>query len=408
VILVVEPTWTGTLHAPGNSATIQTISDAFPDQQVRVFADATHLHELQRDPALTGRGVSFHPITLDQAYLHRPHIVSLRRLASEIRILRGALRAAPRHEPCLILLISATSTAIFAAAMLLRLSRRRIGVQVGLHGDLNSLFGWRSRNPLSRALDLPSMMRARGPRHLRFLVLEEAIREELARLAPEAARRTDVLPLPINVAELPLVPEPRLARPLRIGFIGQATEAKGIGAFLEIARDFKARYGDAVEFHLIGRVPPGAELQRFAVLDSPVSTEHLARQDFQDRLAGIHFAFLPFQPGYYNLSASGALLDAMTWTKPVIATSLPIVAGLFGRHGDIGYLCNDTDAMRGTLEQVVSGMDQERYQRQVDALRRARETRMPAALARLYEAIIRDGFDSLLPVRPSGKQPAAT
>ncbi|HEY6431295.1 MAG TPA: glycosyltransferase [Acetobacteraceae bacterium] len=407
MILVIEPTWTGTLHAPGNSATIQTISDAFPDQQIRVFADPSHLRELQNDTALTRvsgemggvRGLSFHPITLGQIYLHRPHIVSVRRLASEVRILRTALRTAPPHEPCLILLISATSTAIFAAAMLLRLSRRPIGVQVGLHGDLNSMFGWRSRNPLIRAMDLPSMMRARGHRRLRFLVLEDAIRQELARLAPEAAKRTDVLPLPINVAELPLVPEPRLARPLRIGFVGQATEAKGISTFLDIARDFKARCGDAIEFHLIGRIPPGAELNRFAVLDSPASAEHLPRQDFLDRLARIHFAFLPFQPGYYNLSASGALLDAMTWTRPIIATRLPIVADLFARHGDIGYICNDVDGMRGALQQVLSGMDQDHYQRQVSALREARESRMPAALAKRYQAIIRDGFDNLLAPR---------
>ncbi len=407
MILVIEPTWTGTLHAPGNSSTIQTISDAFPHQQIRVFADPTHLHELQRvslSPTSEERAgvsgkLSFHPITLDQTHLHHPHIVSLRRLASEVRILRAALGTAPRDEPCLILLISATSTAIFAAAMLLRLSRRPIGVQVGLHGDLNSLFGWRSRNPVIRALDLPSMMRARGPRRLHFLVLEDAIRQELARLAPEAAKRTDVLPLPINVAELPLVPEPRLTRPLRIGFVGQATEAKGISTFLDIARDFKARCGDAIEFHLIGRVPPGAELNRFAVLDSPASTEHLPRQDFLDRLARIHFAFLPFQPGYYNLSASGALLDAMTWTKPIIATNLPIVTDLFARHGDIGYLCNDTDDMRSVLDQILSSMDQDHYKRQVNALRRARESRTPAALAKRYQAIIRDGFDNLLPPR---------
>ncbi len=204
------------------------------------------------------------------------------------------------------------------------------------------------------------------------------------------------------------MPEPRLARPVRIGFVGQATEAKGISTFLEVARDFKARYGDAIEFHLIGRVPPGAELNRFALLDSPVSTEHLPRQEFLDRLARIHFAFLPFRPGYYNLSASGALLDAMTWTRPIIATNLPIVAELFARHGDIGYLCNDHDGMRSALEQVLSGMDQERYRRQVAALREARESRMPAALARLYQAIIRDGFDNLLPVPLRGRQPAPT
>ncbi|HSU05739.1 MAG TPA: hypothetical protein VLI93_09215 [Acetobacteraceae bacterium] len=399
MILVIEPTWTGTLHAPGNSATIQTISDAFPEQAIQIFAEASHLRELRSDAALTARrSISFHPIILAEEFLHRPHIVSLRRLASELRIIRAALRSVPRDEPSLIFLISATSTAIFATALILRLSVRRLAVQVGLHGDLNSLFGWRSRNPVTRVMDLRSVMRARGSRRLRFLVLDEAIRQELVRLAPEAAARSDVLPLPVNVGELAHVPEPRLTRPLRIGFVGQATQAKGIGAFLETAREFKARYGEAVEFHLIGRVPPGGELDRFALLDSPVSGDHLPRQVFLERLGRMHFVFLPFQPGYYNLSASGALLDAITWVKPIIATGLPIVADLFTRYGDIGYLCDDHAGMRAALDQVLSGMDADRYLRQVKVLKQARDARLPAALARQYRDILRDGFGDLFGV----------
>ncbi|HEX5327380.1 MAG TPA: hypothetical protein VFW75_11980 [Acetobacteraceae bacterium] len=294
------------------------------------------------------------------------------------------------------MLISATSTVMVLAGLLLRISRRRLAVQVGLHGDLNGLRGWRPRNPLKRALDLRSRMQAREPQWLRFLVLEDAIRQELFRIAPQAAEQTDVLPLPVNVGELGLVPEPRLELPLQVGFVGQATEAKGISSFLDVARTLKHRYGNAIEFHLIGRVPPGSDLGRFAVLDSPPTSDHLPRQDFLERLGRQHFVFLPFQAGYYNLSASGALLDALTWLKPIIATKLPIVVDLFARHGDIGYLCDDARAMRATLEGVLATMDTGHYRWQVEALRAARATRLPEAVARQYREILDHGFSGLL------------
>lgn len=83
------------------------------------------------------------------------------------------------------MLISTTSTGIFAAALAARL-RPRTKVQIGLHGDLNDLTGSRSRHPIRRALDLHAAMH--GPwRNLRFLVLEPAIRAELAIIAPAAA-----------------------------------------------------------------------------------------------------------------------------------------------------------------------------------------------------------------------------
>ena len=400
MILVFEPTWTGTMHAPGNSATIQTISRAYSGQPIRVFAESSHLTELQNDPALTSRpGITFHPIVLDGQFLHRPHVVSLRRFKRELTTMRAALRDVPRNEPCLIMLISATSTSVFAASLLARIPGRRVAVQVGLHGNLNNLTGWRPRNPLSRALDTRSAITGRHGPGLRFLVLERAIQDELAQRAPGAAARTDVLELPVNIGEIPHVPETKLDRPVRIGFVGQATEAKGISVFLDAVRALKARHGAAVEFHLVGRLMSGSDVSRFAILDSPVSDQHLRRETFQERLAALHFVFLPYQPGYYNLSASGALLDAITWLKPIIATRMPIVANMFERYGDIGYLCNDQTEMMQAVDQIIESMDAARYQRQREALRQARETRMPEHLARQYKAILQDNFSGLFEPR---------
>jgi glycosyltransferase involved in cell wall biosynthesis len=399
VILVFEPTWTGTMHAPGNSATIQTISRAFPEQRIRVFADASHLVELRKDSALTERpGITFHSITLDQQFLHRPHIVLMRRFWRELAVMRTALGDVPRGEPCLLILISATSTAIFAASLLLRTSRRRLAVQVGLHGNLNDLNGWRPRNPLLRMMDTRAVLTARHPPALRFLVLEQAIRDELERLEKGAAARTDVLDLPVNVAEIPNVPDTNLSAPVRVGFVGLATEAKGISVFLEAARVLKSRYGSAVEFHLVGRATGSVDPDLFRVLDSPVSAEHLPRAVFQQRLGALHFVFLPYQPGYYNLSASGALLDAITWLKPIIATRTPIVSGMFERHGDIGYLCAGLDEMIAVLDQVVLSKDAERYGQQRQNLLQARLARMPSGLAHAYRTIIAGGFPDCLEV----------
>ena len=79
------------------------------------------------------------------------------------------------------------------------------------------------------------------------------IKDALAGLLPQAVPRTDVLPHPVNVTEIRADHECRLRPPLRIGLVGQATTAKGLDQFLDIARDFRARYGDAVAFHLVGR-----------------------------------------------------------------------------------------------------------------------------------------------------------
>ena len=257
MILVFEMLWVGTQHAPGNSATIQAIARGFPDQMVRVFADPTHLAELHADPALTACGnVDFAPIALHPAHRGKTHLVAWGRFRQELATLRHGLTQVRRGENCLLMLISATPTAIFAASLLARRHPGRVGVQVGLHGNLNDAFGWRPRNPLIRAFNLRSALTARHPRLLRFMVLEQGIRDTLATLLPKAAARTDVLELPINVAEVAGQQAPPFVPPIRIGLVGLASAAKGTALFLEIAREMTARFPGKVTFHHVGRLTP--------------------------------------------------------------------------------------------------------------------------------------------------------
>lgn len=393
MILIVEPVWTGTHHAPGNSVTIQTIALAWPEQSVRVLAEATHLAELTADPAFAElRNVTVEPMRVSGHFRFRPHLVSVRRGLRELATLFGAIWTSPRAQPVLLVLISATPTAIFAAAVLTRLFRRSIHVVVGLHGNLNDAMGWRSRNPVLRAIDLHAALTAEHGGRVRFLVLEPAIRRALAERMPATAARTDVLPLPVNQAELALCRDAPFKAPLRIGLVGQATEAKGITAFLNLASRFPP---DRVAFDLVGRIPPNDDPARYAPLRQPVRATPLSRSEFQDGLSRLHFVCLPMQLGYYDLSASGALLDAITWLRPIIAFPVPAVRDLFEAFGDIGYLCADVDAMHATIETLERDMDEGRYAGQVERLRLIRDGRSPARLASGLRAAWRAGFPTL-------------
>ena len=397
MILVFEMLWVGTQHAVGNSATIQAMARGFPEQSVRVFADPSHLIELRNDAELRVCGnVEFAPIALYPHHRGKTHLVAWGRFWREFTTLRHGLAQVPRGERCLIFLISATPTAIAAASLLARLNPGRVGVMVGLHGNLNDAFGWRPRNPLNRAFDLHAMLLAHHPARLRFMVLEEGIRDTLATLLPQAAARTDVLELPINVAEIAGQHVPDFVSPIRIGLVGLATAAKGTDLFLDIAREMTGRFPGKVAFHHVGRLAPGTDPAPFQVLADPPATKHLSRETFIACLAALHYVFLPIREGYYNLSASGAFIDAMTWAKPVIARSLPIVTPHFRRFGDIGYLCDSDADMRAAVEAIVTNMDADHYARQVAAMQTLRAARTPEALAATYRTVMQREYPGLL------------
>ena len=104
-------------------------------------------------------------------------------------------------------------------------------------------------------------------------------------------------------------------------------------------------------------------------------------------VAPLHFIVLPHEAGPYTLTASGVLLDAIAWGKPVICRRIPIFESMFRKHGDIGYLFDDDEDLIGVVEKIVEEADNARYRRQIDNLRDARKTRHPEALAEPYRGI---------------------
>jgi glycosyltransferase involved in cell wall biosynthesis len=393
MILAFELTWRGIAHAPGNSAMIQILAAACPGHRIRVHAERTHLEELQRDRRFAACAmVEAVPEKLPDAHGGHTQIVSLTRFRRELAIVAAAVRAVPAGEAGLIFLLSATSTQIWAAALVARLHARIAGIHILLHGNLNDAIGWRTRNPVLRRFDMASTLRSRLPASVRYIVHEPNIADRLARIMPRVAGITDTVLLASNQGDLPPDFQARstLGDPIHVGFVGLGTYEKGFDVFLDVATRLSARHPGRFAFHIIGSVQAKFMAAAAAApLAEPPETRGLPRAAFTGRLAQLHFVMLPYRPGYYELSASGGLIDALSWLRPVLATDVPLMRSFSAAYGDIGYICDD---FATALEGIVTAMDQVRYAAQVEAMRRARAQRAPAALATGYRRTLQTGF----------------
>jgi glycosyltransferase involved in cell wall biosynthesis len=402
MIVAIEPTWTGTIHAAGNASLLDIAMLAFPDQRLSIHADAGHIAEIKSLlKVATSAKVTFHTIVLSETFRHRPHIVSFKRLLREFRVIAKALSEVPPGEDCLLILLSATSTSLVAANWLARLRRGRTLVQAELHGNLNELTGWRHRDPLRRALDLKSVL-SRRHRRLRYLVLEEFIRDRLSALSPATAGATDVLPHPLALQGHAGAPIP-LELPLRLGLVGLGSEEKGMGAFLRIAQRLKGEFGERVRFHHVGTFVPGCDLSLYALLEEPPAVKQLTREEFLERIHRLHYVVFPFSRNYYGLSASGAFMDAMAGLKPVIATRIPLTEQYFREFGDIGHLCGDEKEMISVIRGLVLNPDAGTYRAQAETMRKARASRSLEALAPRYRDLVRKALPAF--ALQGGSQP---
>ncbi|WP_439596987.1 hypothetical protein [Falsiroseomonas sp.] len=362
-------------HAPFNAAFLRTIALGFPGRQVGFWADPTHLDAV-RKLLDSEAGLTFHPLALCEDGAAVTHS-SFPRIRHSLAALRQ-VHAAQAGRTAAMVVSSSTPAAIFAAWLLQRMGGPP--VQLPLHGEVNALReGWRSRNPLVRCIDLHAALRRCPGPQLRLLALEHHVAEALVELAPWLAGRVDVMPHPAGAA-LAEVPLP--ARPLRIGTLGIATRGRGFDLWLRLAAELAGLPG--LSLHHVGPLHRDFAGHPMDGLADPPDERHLAREDYLARLQALHYVCIPAQGGYYDLAASGTLLDAVAAGKPVVALRHRSLERFFEGAGDIGFLCRDEAELGQLLRALAEDFDPARHTRQAANMRRLQRQRTPEALAEGY------------------------
>jgi glycosyltransferase involved in cell wall biosynthesis len=233
-----------------------------------------------------------------------------------------------------------------------------------------------------------------GGTSIQYLVLEHGIRARILQTLPSLAGKIEVLehPLPPNESNSHTR---KTSRPIHFGFVGLANEMKGFSTFLHLAAEMTTKHPGEAEFHVIGRLEPGADSRReMEFLATKPGLERLSRHEYIERVKRLHFIIMPYRLDYYELSPSGTLLDAIAWEVPVIASKLPIFERTFGDYGNVGYLFGNEKDLHAIVEDLVEEMDESSYAHQVSNLRKARMSRTPEKLAAVYREICSRGIQS--------------
>jgi glycosyltransferase involved in cell wall biosynthesis len=382
MIALCELSFLGRAHVPFNAGLLATIHAAFPKDELRFYGSRTHLEELKKevDQSLAGSvtWTEIHPPGSDETYL--------KRFVCELEILRQLLGNLADNWNSRLVLTSAYPSTVLALKVARRLKSTRGSLQIVLHG-LSGIVGKRSRRPIIRFQDMRTALTLFGNKGMHYIVLEQSICETVTKNFPLLAGKIDTLEHPLSPSQTDLPPI-SLTEPIRFGFLGLADKAKGFPVFVEMANHFASLYGDRVEFHAIGHLPAnGMTLNGTAGLNTKPQHTLMSRAAFANGVAPLHFIVLPHEAAAYTLTASGVMLDAIAWGKPVIARKIPIFESMFNKHGDIGYQFADNEELKDVIGQILQQPNNSLYQRKIFQLSKAKQSRCPEKLAEVYNAI---------------------
>jgi hypothetical protein len=185
--------------------------------------------------------------------------------------------------------------------------------------------------------------------------------------------------------------------PIRVGFLGQATRAKGFHNFVRYAEEAKRRCGDQIEFHLIGRL--SAELSEFPTGPVKLHTarpqqrgappNQMSRERYVALISEMDYVCLPYDGEYYRSGASGVFFDAINFQKPVIASRVPFLEAAFAEFGPLGILCGSDDEMLAAILSLAGRGNMADYGAYQYNMRTCRHEHSPEAVGKRFSTWLR-------------------
>jgi hypothetical protein len=318
------------------------------------------------------------------------------RLLAEWACCARVLKYTAEAEACHLVLCSLTSEGLFWLKAMLLARRRSFGVLAALHGVLATIEGPQPRRVRARATSLRQVLRMPHPRQLSYLALGPTIHEHLAESLPRAASSFKAIDLPYFMPAAGL--ESVRRHPVRFGFLGEARLGeKRFDTFVGLAQDVARvpSLSDS-EFILVGRVGDDARATVGATtVITNVSNIPVSSEEYDVRASELTYAIGTADPGHYRLVASASFLDALRYGKPGIYLRNPYLEHYFQRLGDVGYLCDSYEEVRGVVFSILRTFPEARYRLQCENIQRGRQlfapqrvaTQLGAALAQAHRRL---------------------
>ena len=150
-------------------------------------------------------------------------------------------------------------------------------------------------------------------------------------------------------------------------FIGNCLYKKGGESFVKAANAVSNDSGS--KFIIIGAydLDESNIASRITLLSKP--HEMIPRKLFNESLESVTYACFPYPSDTYKFTASGAVLDAVIYLKPIIYIKNDYFDGIFKDAGDIGYRCENETEFIETIKRLNETPDLVRYSKQVENLR---------------------------------------
>ena len=186
------------------------------------------------------------------------------------------------------------------------------------HANLNQIYSWQTKNPIRRFFQYKPSITRISKSKIKLICLESLVAKNLLAEIPNLINNIKIIPHPIDELEkIQLAKKDKLT----IAFVGILSPEKRPELFEQLTQCVN---NSKYNFSVIGWAHKPESFNFKNCIHLP-SKGPLPQETMQKQLAESDFICMLHEPEHYKLSASGVLLDAIKYKKPILHLNSELV-----------------------------------------------------------------------------------
>lgn len=345
-IVFIEPNFDGVTHFNVNRSFLLAHINTYPEREIHVVADKSHIDNIAQG---VEKDISAHYLDYESETkkIHRSgwnyYLAPWRRLAMYFKLLKGIKLKTEDN-----LFFASNNEFDFFCGWLLSKIYKGINISFVCHANLNQIYTWQSKNPVRRFFQYKTALLRLAYTKIKLVCLEEAVAKNLLAELPALKRNIAIIPHPIDEKTTPQELEQENKKDkLAVAFVGILSKEKRPELFEALTHQL-----DANKYNFIvagwAHKPDDYNLQNCT---QPPKSSPLKQEDMLELLRKSDLICMLHDPEHYKLSASGVLLDAIKFMKPIIHLNSELVLDIEKTYGSIGFTAS-------TIEELVNVLNE--------------------------------------------------
>ena len=360
MLLVCEPECLGDSHEEVNTAFLVELSLAFPEEKIVFFGENEHLLCIKKN--LERKHMSLENLVFKPGEIPPHPLRGIRKYFEYLQYLKDLFVFAQSNHVRRMIFLSVNDYNLRAIKKLLKKTEIRCTCVV--HGILETLLEKRNSFP-RKAMNATKFWEYVAERlfqfkrtflsdnhNINYIVLSPVIRQRLISLYPEVQPVVAALHHPYLFEKAELF-TPFNDRSVRFGTIGSLFESKGLRAQERLINDLLPPNESKGKFEIIIIGEVDFSRRYPSNIRIAASGRRLSREDISRLAREVDYFLFLYPSDSYQLMASGAYFDTLSYAKPVIALRNSFISYYFSLMGNVGFIFDTYEELLAKVLEIV-------------------------------------------------------